>query len=103
VKAEFEALLATVDEDIPVNFPPCDISKQIQSFKSGKACDFVGIPNECLRHLPSRLLVHLTHLFNHCLWPDFFPAPLPKPSKDPKFPRNLRPISLLSTTGKLRI
>jgi hypothetical protein len=26
---------------------------------------------------------------------------LPKPGKDPKFPQNLSPISLLSTTGKL--
>jgi hypothetical protein len=26
---------------------------------------------------------------------------LPKPGKDPKFPKNVHPISLLSTTGKL--
>jgi hypothetical protein len=26
---------------------------------------------------------------------------LPKPGKDPKFPQDVRPINLLSTTGKL--
>jgi hypothetical protein len=66
-------------------------------------------PNKCLRHLPRRSLVHLTHLFNHCLRLSHFPnswkvakiKTLPKPSKDPKFSQNVRLISLLSTTGKL--
>jgi hypothetical protein len=59
--------------------------------------------------LPRRPLVHLAHLFNHCLRLSHFPSPskeakvkaLPKPGKDPKLPQNLRPISLLSTTSKL--
>jgi hypothetical protein len=54
-------------------------------------------------------IVHVTHLFNHCLWLSHFPKSwkeakvitLPKLSKDSKFPQNLRPISLMSTTGKL--
>jgi hypothetical protein len=49
----------------PVNFRPCDFSKEIQSFKLGKAYGFDGLPNECLQHLPRRTLVHLTHLLNH--------------------------------------
>jgi hypothetical protein len=60
VEAQVEALLVTVSEDIPVNFWPCDVSKEIQSLKLGKACSFDCVTNECLRHLP-RTLVHLTH------------------------------------------
>jgi hypothetical protein len=82
---------------------------RVQSLKLGKACGSDGIPNECLQHLSRRLLVHLTHLFNHCLQFGHFLAPwneakvitLPKPSKHPKFPQNLLLISLLSSTGKL--
>jgi hypothetical protein len=53
--------------------------------------------------------VHLIHLFNHCFRPSRFPVSckdaraitLPNTSKDTKFSQNLRPISLLSTMGKL--
>jgi hypothetical protein len=40
-----------------------------------KVRDLDGIPNECLRHLPRRSLVHLTHLlvFNRCLRLSHFP------------------------------
>jgi hypothetical protein len=74
-----------------------------------KAHGIDGIPNECLRHLPRLPLVHLTHLFNHCLLPSHFSnswkeakiITLPKLDKYPKFLQNLRPIILLPTTDKL--
>jgi hypothetical protein len=43
---------------------PCDLEKLIKSLKLKKARGIDDIPNECLRHLPRRPLVHLTHLIN---------------------------------------
>jgi hypothetical protein len=110
VEAQVEALLAIINEDVTVNSWPYDVSKQIQSLKLWMACGFDGIPNECFRHLLRRPLVHLLHLFKHCLQLGDFPAPwkevkiitLPKTGKDRKFVQNLHPISLLSTMGELR-
>jgi hypothetical protein len=42
VEAQVEALLATIDADFPVNFQPCDVSKEIQSLKLEKACGFMA-------------------------------------------------------------
>jgi hypothetical protein len=102
-------ILETEDTAPLEKIRPCDLRKLIKSLKSKKALGIDGIPNECLRHLPRQPLVHLTHLFNHCLRLSYFPSSwkeakiitLPKPGKDPKFPQNLGPISLLPTTGKL--
>ena len=109
VEAKIQALRKSVDDNAPNQIKPSDVLKLIKLLKKGKACGIDGIPNECLRHIPRRPLVHLTHLFNHCIRLSYFPEPwkvaklitLPKPGRDPKFPQNLRPISLLSTTGKL--
>jgi hypothetical protein len=83
--------------------------KLSDSLKLRKTCGLDGIPNECLRHLQGRPLVHLTHLFKHCLGLSHFPKlwneakviKLTKSCEDPKFPKNFRPICLLSATGKL--
>jgi hypothetical protein len=88
---------------------PCDIHKLANLLKLRKACGPNGIANECLQHLPRRPLVRLSHLFNHCLqlyhfskpWKETKVITLSKPSKNPKFPKNLCLISLLSTTGNL--
>jgi hypothetical protein len=109
VEAQVEAVLPTIIEDIPVNFQLCDVSKEIRFLKLGKGCGFDGIPNYFPQHLPRRTLVHLINLFNHSLRLGHFPIPskeakiitLPKPSKAPKFPKNVRPTSVLSTTDKL--
>jgi hypothetical protein len=109
-KLRAKALLASVDETPLGKVRPCDIlvHKLANSLKLRKASGLDGVPNKCLRHLPRRPLVHLTHLFNYCLRLSNFRKPwkeakvmLPKPSKDPKFPQNLCLFGLLSTTGKL--
>jgi hypothetical protein len=109
VEARLQALLEAVDNNPPERIRPCDLQKLINSLILRKACGIDGIPNECLRHLPRRPLVHLTHLINNCIQLSHFPTSwkeakvitLPKPGKDPKFPQNLRSVSLPSTMGKL--
>ena len=109
VEVRIQALAESADDNTPNQIKHSDVLKLIKTLKKEKACGIDGIPNECLRHLPRRTLVHLTPLFNHCIRLSYFPEPrrvakiitLPKPGKDPKFPQNLRPISLLPTTGKL--
>jgi hypothetical protein len=109
VEARVQTLLEAIDNKPPERIRPCDLETLINSLKLRKSCGIDGIPNECLRQLPRRPLVHLTHLINHCIRLSHFPKPskeaknitLPKHGKDQKFTNNLRAISLLSTTGKL--
>jgi hypothetical protein len=92
VRARVQDLLEAVDIDHPTRIRPCDLQKLIKSMKLRKACGIDGIPNECLRQLPKRSLVHLTNLFNHCIRLSHFPKSgkeakritLPKPGKDLK-------------------
>jgi hypothetical protein len=109
VEDKVQTLLEVVDNNPLERIRPCDLQKVISSLNLRKACGIDGITNECLTPLPRRQLVHLTHSFNHCLRLSHFPKSwkeakfitLRKLGKNPKFPQNLRPISLLSTTGKL--
>jgi hypothetical protein len=67
VETTVQALLASVSGTPLYKVRPCDIHNLAYSLKFRNACGLDGIPNECLRHLPRRPLVHLTLLFNHCL------------------------------------
>jgi hypothetical protein len=109
IETRVQALFTSADDTPLEEVRPCDINKLVNLLKFRKTCGLDSIPNKCLRHLPRRPLVHLTHLFVHCLRLSHFPKPwkeaefitLPKLGKDWKIPKNLCPISLLSTTGKL--
>jgi hypothetical protein len=70
VEARVETLLEAIESMPPERIRPCDL---INSLKLRKSCGIDGIPNDCLRHLPRRPLVHLTHIFNHCLRLSHFP------------------------------
>ena len=62
-----------------------------------------------LRHLSRKTLTHLTYIFNDLMRLGYFPTcwkrakvvPIPKPNKPGTDPNSYRPISLLSTLGKL--
>jgi hypothetical protein len=61
VEARVQALPETVDNSPPERVMPCDLQKLINSLRLKNACGIDGIPNECLRHLRRRPLVHLTN------------------------------------------
>jgi len=60
VEAIVQALLETEDPAPSEKIRPLDLKKLINSLKIKRSCGIYGIPNECLRHLPRRPLVHLT-------------------------------------------
>jgi hypothetical protein len=68
VMTRVQALSEAVDDN-----SPCHVQKLINSLKLTMACVIDGIPNEYLRHLPRKPIVHLTHLFNHYLELSHFP------------------------------
>jgi hypothetical protein len=95
MEAGVQALLEGVDDTPSEKLRPCDTQELIQPLKFRKACGICGIPNECLKHLPSRPLVYLTHVFNLYLrlyfsksWKDAEIMSLSTPVKNPKFTSN---------------
>ena len=69
----------------------------------------IGITAEVARSLPTRAIVHVTHIFNASLRLSYFPLLwkfatiilFPKPNKPPDLPSSHRPISLLPFFAKI--
>lgn len=81
----------------------------LRSLKPSKAPGEDGLCSRVLKNLPNRAINWITHLFNICLILNYFPTtwkcakvfPLLKPGKPASAATSYRPISLLSTLGKV--
>jgi len=88
---------------------PAEVRKLLHNLKSKKAPGHDNISNKSLKLLHNVGIARLTNIFNTCLRLRYFPSVwkkadvivLPKPGKDPQFPQNYRPISLLPSLAKV--
>lgn len=70
-----------------------------------------NISNRAIKHLPLKTTVYLTATINEILGNQYFPRlwkqveviMILKPNRDPKFPQNYRPISLLPAISKIEV
>ena len=98
---EFEASVPLVTSN--------EVRKIIKNLRPKKAPGHDGVTNSMIKQLPCHCIHHLTTIYNSALNLQYFPESwkraqvitFPKPGKDPKFPQNRRPISLLDCLGKI--
>lgn len=102
-------LSQTISTPIEELTTPKEIFNTIKYTTSKKAPGEDSIQNIILKNLPKKAIIKLCHIYNACLTSQIFPnswknaviLPFKKMGKDHKFPQNYRPISLLSTLGKI--
>lgn len=88
---------------------PAEVHAIIRILKGRSAPGPDKIPTKVLKVLPKKGLVALSNIANAILRLNYFPQRwkeatvimIPKPNKDPVFPQNYRPISLLNTLSKV--
>jgi hypothetical protein len=95
---------------LPVkSFIPNDVKYALLKFSLSKSPGYDCITAEVTRSLPTRAIVHITHIFNASLklsyslllWKFATIIIFPKPNKPPDLPSSHRPISLLPFFAKL--
>ncbi|GBM94235.1 hypothetical protein AVEN_154445-1 [Araneus ventricosus] len=88
---------------------PSEVIKIIKKLNIKKTCGRDGITNKMIKNIPSTMVFAFTEIINNIFNFNYFPnawktavvVPVLKPRKDPTFPENYRPISLLSTLSKI--
>lgn len=88
---------------------PSEVSEILRHLKPKKAPGPDNVSNKALQNLPDIAVSGLTAIINTMLRLNHFPSRwkcanvifIHKPGKDPKFPQNHRPISLLPCLGKV--
>lgn len=88
---------------------PAEVLTIIYKLRNNKAPGCDNISNVLLKNLSRKAICFLTKIFNSMILHNYFPHAwkkskiilFPKPGKDPIFPQNHRPISLLSSLSKV--
>jgi Reverse transcriptase (RNA-dependent DNA polymerase)/Endonuclease-reverse transcriptase len=86
-----------------------DVQEIVNNLNIRKASGPDSIPIRVIKKLPTSAIRLLAFIFNAAFRLSYFPlqwklgkvVAIPKPGKDPTFPTNYRPISLLSNIGKM--
>jgi len=103
-------LNASLPLTLPVkSFTPNDVKYAILKCSLNKLPVYDRVTAEVARSLPTRAIVHITHIFNAALRLSYFPLLwkfstiilFPKPNKPPDIPSSHRPISLLLFFAKI--
>lgn len=96
--------------DMPINLiSPKEIQKVIVFLDTKKASGYDLITASTLKTIPSKAIMLTTNIFNAILRTGFYPGQwkiaqiilIPKPGKNPNYPRSYRPISLLPVFFKV--
>lgn len=102
-------MLNKIDRSTPKHVTPVEVAQLIKKLSLRKAPGPDNILNTALRNLGRKGMAALTNIFNATLRLRHFPTQwrtasvivLPKPRQNLSFPQSYRPISLLSSIGKL--
>ena len=97
------------DERIRNHFTLAALKDEIGKLKKRSAPGEDGLTNELIQKIPEKIVNILLKLFNILMSTGHFPRVwkrarirmLPKPKRDKKLSKNYRPISLLSSLGKI--